>query len=85
MRLIDADELKKKLYTARELWSHGKHPRVVEEDDIDEMPTVDLVKHGYWLRKFTWFYWKCPFCEWKQDFPSHYCPLCGAKLDEVTE
>lgn len=43
MRLIDADELKKKLYKDTTGWSHGEHPLIVEESDIDDCETIDAI------------------------------------------
>lgn len=42
-RLIDADELKKRLYKSTE-WTHGEHPMILEETDIDNAPTVSAVE-----------------------------------------
>lgn len=43
MRPIDADELKKKLYKDTTGWSHGEHPMIVEESDIDACETIEAI------------------------------------------
>jgi exonuclease I len=43
-RLIDADELKKSLYKSSCEWTHGEHPMILEESDIDNAPTVSAVE-----------------------------------------
>lgn len=41
MRLIDADELLKNAYKSGD-WDRGEHPMVVDVEDIEGAPTVDL-------------------------------------------
>ena len=95
MRLIDADELLKKLLP---LFNY----RIVERDDIkrevDNMPTIEQ-KHGRWIKKKIGYstvfetdivQYVCSECGRQigangfklENFP--YCN-CGAKMDEVTE
>lgn len=93
--LIDADELKLELK-----WLEIDKP--VYHDvmsTIDEMPTVDPVKHGHWDNKIIDARFdvphtvaRCSNCKGKiwvyeenyvVKYP--YCPLCGCKMDEVTE
>ena len=61
-------------------------------DDIRHAPPVDVVevKHGYWHRKHIgngWDDWDaltCSECKKyyeKPNFPTNYCPNCGAKMD----
>ena len=69
-RLIDADALKELLY-------YDKATCAV----IDEVPTIDHVKHGEWIAdKYTR---KCSECEstyWMREGNEwNYCPNCGAK------
>lgn len=44
MRPIDADELKKQSYVSTDWDSDGIHLRVVDESDIDNAPTIDVVE-----------------------------------------
>ena len=94
MRLIDAEELKSKLR-----WHIRTNPLVNEW--IDKMPTVDPVKHEHWVSVDNDgdFPYVCSLCgskEYNKDgvtlkyyaqawvkYP--YCPVCGAKMDEVEE
>ena len=60
---------------------------------IDELPTADVqeVRHGRWEKwdayapsgNYTMF--QCSVCASLYYNPTHYCPNCGAKMDEVTE
>lgn len=98
MRLIDADKLKTELKNAYAkfetillvLGISAKVKKVVDEfiNVIDNMPTVYPVKHGHWIfltdRNFNEMY-KCSACRDTVSKPSKYCPMCGAKMDEVTE
>lgn len=89
MRLIDADDFKKKFTGAYEFMQ-----RV-----IDEQPTVDAVKHGKWIfykleEDFAPYGYCCSICKsHNNNIPieegvdpkiysgSCYCPTCGAKMD----
>lgn len=53
-------------------------------DDLENAPTVDPVKHGYWIREPNCWY-RCSECG--SHYPSiadnmnyHYCPDCGAMM-----
>ncbi len=91
MRLIDADELKKITIRMRDREMNNPYLTLTGEhimcamnlvaNIIDEQPTIDGVKHGYWGRDH-----KCSIC--KEEFyhegtyyHSEYCPNCGAKMD----
>lgn len=63
---------------------------------LNELPTADVaeVKHGRWIETRIWGgrNYKCSVCDF--DFTVdlcmgrpmwHYCPNCGAKMDEVEE
>lgn len=87
MRLIDADAIK---YTARFTdYADGRmtSDAIVTKDEIDELPTVDPVKHGRWEKLYCMNY-KCSCCGawWTVDRDStikdfKHCPNCGARLD----
>ena len=86
-RLIDADALEQYLSQC-----------VFDEDTtfaswaIRHAPTVDAVKHGYWIPKSGYDgdeYYDCSVCgeSWvlndgtPQENNMNYCPRCGAKMD----
>lgn len=51
---------------------------------IEELPTIDPVKHGRWVMQGTAY--GCSLCGEGVIHPFHnYCPNCGARMDEVTE
>ena len=91
MRLIDADLLKEKAndtdYMPTDKW--------VRLSDIEDMPTIDAVKHGKWINDKGLY--KCTACNnlltvagW--DIPEEqiyksfkFCPNCGAKMERREE
>ena len=82
MRLVDADTLPVKFWYGRFFG--------VAEIDIVNAPTVDAepVRHGYWIPvddKYDAF--DCSECKRltmvHKPFP--YCPICGARMNEVKE
>ena len=92
-RLIDADALKylicANVYPIRDdfnstgygmFWTGGI------EKAIDEMPTVEAVRHGHWIRNDNGTY-SCSKCQsWipdEQHYYARYCLFCGARMDEV--
>ena len=89
MRLIDADALPIKFW--------GDRFVVVAKVDIENAPTVDAVKHGHWDNKIIEFdvphtVARCSNCKGKiwvyaenYEVKYPYCPLCGAKMDEVKD
>ena len=90
MRLIDADALKIEIACV-----YGSNPRYLNW--LNHAPTVDAVpvRHGKWLydNQFHWYRASCNQCgyyrvtdikadgwnEWR------FCPMCGARMDEVEE
>lgn len=91
MRLIDADALQKKISALCE-----KNKELIDrwftnivDDEIENAPTIDAVKHGRWVKRTDencWWY-ECSECG---DYPmknvygheklSAYCPNCGARM-----
>ena len=57
---------------------------------ISDMPAVDVapVRHGRWVEKEKYTFgimYDCSLCENRildTGHPWHYCPNCGAKMDE---
>ena len=85
MRLIDADRLKADFIGNR----YGTQ---AIEYVIDQQPTVDPVKHGYWTKLTDldddMAIYECSECHFQDERKGQkapYCWSCGAKMDEVTE
>ena len=88
MRLIDADEL-------REMWlNNGLNEQIYDTnavlDSIDNVPTIDPVKHGRWVitRNGNFIRNTCSVCNSFLDSDDScvmdtysYCPSCGARMD----
>lgn len=90
MRLIDADELKKKAVWIEE--RGGFSTLSIEIDDLRHAPTIDAVPvvHGKWeVSEIPYERFRCSVCGggcWHYDYlenvvKSSYCPNCGAKMD----
>ena len=96
MRLIDADELRKRMSVSEEFlqsdypyddYTRGyADSRLVALDAISFSPTIDakIVKHGHWIddgeSKFI-----CSACNkgiYRWFGRQDYCPRCGAVMDE---
>lgn len=105
MRLIDADKtiglLKTRLYEtalnnatvncdASYLYTECADNRI--KTWIDEIPTIDPVKHGKWIELSEAEY-KCSACgswyggEYGDEVPTEYafCPRCGAVMERSEE
>ena len=98
MRLIDADALKKlwcedcdnKHFCNEEIYCDSVK-------QLYEQPTVDAIKRGHWENKQIPYdvphtIARCSVCKGKvvvyaEDYivKYPYCPLCGAKMDEVKD
>ena len=60
---------------------------------ISDMPAADVapVRHGRWVEKEKYTFgimYYCSLCENRildTGNPWHYCPNCGAKMDETVE
>lgn len=88
MRLIDADELKKKAFSDPDTTMSGE--ALVYVQDIDEAPTIEAepMRHGRWIWKGNDKGYFCSECgsgclldmdsDW---FKSEGCPHCRAKMD----
>lgn len=97
MRLIDADELRKRMYhdafeTDSDLqkWDSGCWIRYkMFEHAIEDAPTIEAepVKHGRWIeprRVFDNIYYHCSVCgnHYAIYGDFNYRPNCGAKMEE---
>jgi len=97
MRLIDADAIPYRDELKR--LSVLDHDKYITAETLEYMlehaPTVDAVPvvHGHWKKhrmmsmydncSETWH--KCSECEYDTRHDTPYCPMCGARMDEVTE
>ena len=97
VRLIDADALidvvQNRIAVDKEIYPDDEFSRFYRKGMrnvigiIKNQDTVDLVKHGYW--KFAKdVYVSCSVCGvtillFNAENP-HYCPHCGAKMDQDT-
>lgn len=69
----------------------GKFVEVVPVGEIESLPAADVapVRHGMWVEQHSDFdlcgivYYECSECKREQQVKWHYCPNCGAKMDEV--
>ena len=87
MRLIDADELKEYILRSVPNWSED---REIVIDCIANSPTIEERKNGKWYRAVlastsgygTMVMYQCSNCENMAISDYHYCPNCGAKMEE---
>lgn len=94
MRLVDADELRKKAVPH----TRGERAYLAEikkwavlVSDLDDAPTIDAVPvvHGRWEKsEHLYGYVGCSVChdcyvwgEWRDKKKWGHCPNCGAKMD----
>lgn len=91
-RYIDADEYRKRL----EMICGDGYTKQVIDIFIDwfmsiaestESEDVAPVIHAHWVhRTAEWnFTEECSKCHFGHDYRTPFCPICGAKMDEVTE
>lgn len=83
-RLIDADA-----FLGRVL-PECRYPELLREQ-VEAEPTVDPVKHGHWIQRFTGdenivFCSSCSeeaneILDYKLLYEYDFCPYCGAKMD----
>ena len=97
MRLIDADALPITPVDITDLPKDGTALIVYSKENVDNAPTVDTERHGHWIcileekmgdfSKFAHLF-KCSYCHTPflgMSDRYHYCPNCGAKIEEVEE
>lgn len=89
MKLIDADKLECVSATlpheASEDYKEGYGDGMnYVLDIIDDLPTIDPVKHGRWVdatKEIGWPVWKCSVCGGDGRGDYFVCPWCGAKME----
>ena len=95
-KYIDADELKKVfLYSEDAEYTRWTLSGVIDEIDDIEAADVQEVRHGRWKEEFDGIdtIYECSVCGepfvtiegTPADNLWHYCPNCGASMDEVSE
>lgn len=65
---------------------------------LEEVPTIDTVKHGKWIKNEDRYGWHCSVCgeddlyafAWNSDkgekeLQDRYCPECGAQMERSEE
>lgn len=93
MRLIDADELKRKYED--QMWDEYFPYNILKVSDIvnqtlnfiNDAPTVER-PHGEWvinpnglrIGKVTHYAVVCSLCKWSTLFADNFCPNCGASM-----
>ena len=93
MRLIDADDLLERMKFFKDSGGYTNWELLAFEM-VDASPTVDTKRHGHWIvigKRTDCEYvliFKCscchtPFIGMVDRY--HYCPNCGAKVDEIEE
>lgn len=81
MRLIDADGIN---WESVEEEHGARTPAVVAcQSLIQNAPTIDPVRHGYWKATDDPWFSACSVCGYieYECVGSNYCPNCGAKMD----
>ena len=90
-RLVDANELKKKMcFKCNDEYSDEPcdPSDCVFCNAINDAQTIDAVpvRHGRWIWRNKWepfeFKYECSICHDSSDLESKYCPNCGAKMDK---
>lgn len=100
MRLIDADATRKAIFAlvgdeaikqyadqiGRTRSNDHYLDALIDADDvIDDMPTIDPVRHGRWVYdgQSIEVMYKCSECGYVEFGHDHstYCPNCGARMD----
>lgn len=100
MRLVDADALlvREKLHNMYPTMDHYcLSVKAVKARDIEFAPTVDPVRHEYWIKyesgAFNGYnefgemkiaprwFYRCHGCRKGSVVRSAFCPCCGAKMD----
>lgn len=69
-------------------WACGEMKIAIKENIKNIPPITDFVKHGKWIDPAAEDCYRCSVCEeyTLMEIPRllyHYCPNCGAKMDEV--
>ena len=84
-RYINADAIE-----YHEVFDGDEFVRVAYGDDIDELPTADVVEvvHGEWVLNDDQVY-ECKDCGYVPSFDGYtyfnYCPNCGSKMKGVDD
>ena len=89
-RLIDADQFKAKLLSFMDRKSTTPSDTDCILDGVlnllEKQPTIDPVKHGYWVQRNSVGSATCSICNglifnYYDNENHNYCPNCGAKME----
>lgn len=80
MRLIDADAL---LLDNTWEWYDEYGNLTVAGRAVENAPTIDPVRHGYWKETDDPMFMACSVCGYLEYdcLVNNYCPECGTKMD----
>ena len=97
MRLIDADALLEEMVGITDGWREPRKDWKWYEDSVRNAPTIDAepVRHGHWIPADIYHEdeYICSVCHAEIAVPINfdyrptykYCPMCWAKMDEVSK
>lgn len=78
MRLIDGDKIREAVEICHPYFPCYYHVLSF----IDDLQTIDPVRHGYWKYRKGWGRFVCSECSFESDSDSLYCSCCGARMDK---
>lgn len=53
---------------------------------LEVTDNTEHIRHGHWNERYdTRYHFECSICKYLHQYKDNYCPLCGAKMDEVEE
>ena len=53
---------------------------------LEVTDNTEPVRHGHWNERYdTRYHFECSICKYLHQYKDNYCPLCGAKMDEVCD
>ena len=91
MRIINADELEKKMYheafevdSELQMWNSGCWIRYkLFEKCLENTPTIDAADRpqGEWINDIRYSGWTCTHCNYHDgNKTDNFCPNCGARM-----
>lgn len=88
-KYIDADKLEKDGWSMQRIRQASPTEMVYETKKPTDFPAADVekVRHGHWFCEKGDCFPKCSVCGQYHGtvYEHYYCPICGAKMDEVRE
>ena len=83
MRLIDADELRKRIKAKNASNAMMRAMKAECLAEIDDAPTIEVRKEGVWKINIISMLGKCSECGFESTSYWGYCPGCGARMEGV--